>query len=76
MQSIRNMEGNEVCVDCGAPSKLGFLLLFSLHKSITFRRAWVSFLVEYSSSGIVEAAVVALLSLRLLPYALLSNRCA
>ena len=28
MQSIRNMEGNEVCVDCGAPSKLGLLLLF------------------------------------------------
>ena len=27
MQSIRNMEGNEVCVDCGAPSKLGVLLL-------------------------------------------------
>lgn len=25
MQSIRNMEGNEVCVDCGAPSKLVFL---------------------------------------------------
>ena len=28
MQSIRNMEGNEVCVDCGAASKLGVLLLF------------------------------------------------
>ena len=24
------MEGNEVCVDCGAPSKLGYLLLLCI----------------------------------------------
>ena len=34
MQSIRSMEGNEVCVDCGAPSKLGLLLLFHLRNAL------------------------------------------
>lgn len=33
MQSIRNTDGNDVCVDCGVPSKLVVLLFLSSNVS-------------------------------------------